>query len=276
MFHSKKNVALGVILVYNGRNRQVVTPAGILTTNNRQVLSMAKYIVDNGIRIDKDHENFVPETFGRLTTIGPKFLLRDGFTKEGYVSRHAHQVCQCSCSAKTIIVVSRSALLSGHTLSCGCLHAEHTSACNTIHGKCGTPEYRIWVCMRERCRNPNHVSSKNYTQRGITVCSRWEEPNGQGFVNFLADMGPKPPECRSVDRIDVNGNYCPENCRWATDKEQGRNRRNNNLLTYKGKTQCLTAWAEELGIKPSTLRERLQRNYDVARAFETPVRKQKS
>jgi hypothetical protein len=95
---------------------------------------------------------------------------------------------------------------------------------------------------------------------------------GTGFTNYYSDMGPRPSPKHSIDRIDNNGNYCPENCRWATQTEQNRNQRNNRLLTFNGKTQCVTAWAEETGINRDTIDKRLKLGWTVEDVFTTPVR----
>jgi hypothetical protein len=119
------------------------------------------------------------------------------------------------------------------------------------HGLTDTPTHRSWMSMRQRCGNPNDGAWKNYGGRGIAVCMRWSV-----FENFLADMG-LAPEGHEIERIDVNGNYEPGNCRWATTKEQANNRRTNRLITHRGRTRTLTQWAEELGLKMHTLYRRI-------------------
>jgi hypothetical protein len=116
--------------------------------------------------------------------------------------------------------------------------------------------------MWSRCTNKNAHQFKNYGARGITVCDRWKD-----FWAFIDDMGERPTASHSIDRIDVNGNYEPSNCRWATSTQQNRNRRNNSLLEFNGETKCLAAWAEERGIKQTTLLRRLERGRTVAEAL---------
>lgn len=118
-------------------------------------------------------------------------------------------------------------------------------------------EYRIWKAMRARCHSKCY-SNTIYQKRGIKVCHRWDS-----FDNFISDMG-KCPEGYTIDRIDTYSDYCPENCRWATYEEQSKNRGNfNKVYTYKGKTQCLKDWAEDLNIKYVTLCMRLKRHPDL-------------
>jgi hypothetical protein len=113
------------------------------------------------------------------------------------------------------------------------------------------PGYSAWASMRKRCNNPKTKNYKHYGGRGIRICERWDS-----FANFIADMGP-PPAGTSLDRIDVNGNYEPSNCRWATWEQQHNNRRNNRLITIAGRTQGVTKWARELGVSRSVLLKRL-------------------
>lgn len=111
--------------------------------------------------------------------------------------------------------------------------------------------------MRQRCQNPNDRTYKNYGGRGITVCDRWLE----SFENFYADMGPKPSPKHSIERKDNDGPYSPENCRWATRVEQGRNRRNNRRVTIGGETKCLSEWAVVAGVCYATMLSRTRRGW---------------
>jgi len=113
------------------------------------------------------------------------------------------------------------------------------------------PEFKVWRGMLGRCSGDHN---DNYGARGIKVCERW-----QTFAAFVEDMGPRPSPDHSIERVDVNGHYEPSNCKWATSTEQNRNRRNVPLVTFQGRTMCRTAWAEELGIKVTTLVRRLRR-----------------
>lgn len=130
-----------------------------------------------------------------------------------------------------------------------------------------TPEYRIWCAMKTRCYNPNVANYEFYGGRGITVCERWIE----SFANFLMDMGPKPFPDASIDRHpDPDGPYSPENCRWASKKEQSQNSRKARMLTYNGETLCLLDWAKRLGIAHSTLRVRLEQ-WPLEKALTAPA-----
>lgn len=124
-----------------------------------------------------------------------------------------------------------------------------------------TPTYYAWIDMRRRCENPNHRAYKWYGARGITVCDRW-----QSFETFLSDVGEKP-EGHSLDRIDNQKGYEPSNCRWADSYQQNANRRTVRLLTFAGKTQSVTAWAQELGMGQSTLQWRMAHGWSTERAL---------
>lgn len=125
-------------------------------------------------------------------------------------------------------------------------------------------EYSSWRAMHTRCLNPNHEAFKRYQANGISICDRWMGPNG--FKAFFSDMGPRPEGC-SLDRIDNAQGYYPENCRWTTPKKQGNNRGNNCLYTFRGETKTLAEWADFLGIKYTTLHERLRLGKTVEEAF---------
>lgn len=135
------------------------------------------------------------------------------------------------------------------------------------HGLSGTPIYRVWRDMMRRCHDANHGSYSNYGARGIAVCDRWKD-----VVQFAEDMGAPPPGL-SIERIDVNSGYSPDNCRWATEFEQRRNTRRNHRVEVGGERLCITDAAKMLGIKAPTLRKRIQRGWPISAAISTNTRK---
>lgn len=170
---------------------------------------------------------------------------------------------RCDCGIEK--VTRSNDVVSGQIISCGCFQRQHAGDWKRVHPKHNKRTYRSWRGMHARCTNPKRKAWINYGGRGITVCERW-----QTFAHFYADMG-DPPEGMSIERIDVNGNYEKENCRWATAREQARNRRNNRRITYGGHTRLLVEWAEELGMPASRLRERLYHlGWPVEEALYTP------
>jgi hypothetical protein len=122
------------------------------------------------------------------------------------------------------------------------------------HGMSDTVEYRAWQRMKERCCNPNCKQFKHYGGRGVTICDRWVK-----FENFIHDMGPRPSGM-SLDRINVDGNYEPANCRWATQKDQTRNTRRNAFIEFDGQRKTVGEWAECLGLNYMTLYTRIFTN----------------
>lgn len=141
----------------------------------------------------------------------------------------------------------------------------------TTHGGSYTYEYTAWCNMKARCTNPNQPDYFRYGGRGISVCSQWSD----SFETFLKDLGPRGAGL-TLERRRVNGNYEPGNCCWDTKTQQARNRRSNRLLMYRGRTQCVAAWSEELGIKHSTITMRInQYGWSIDRALSTPTRKTK-
>lgn len=178
---------------------------------------------------------------------------------------HKTWVCVCNCGKE--FLASSSNLPNG-IHSCGCLRLKSI----TKHGQSGpamTREYRTWAAMKARCENPHHDSFNRYGGRGITVCERWRD----SFESFLEDMGRCPPKM-TIDRKDNNGNYEPNNCRWATRREQARNTSKTKLIRFNGITMPLIAWAESLGMNPVTLHSRIDTyRWTIARALTTPVRK---
>ena len=133
-----------------------------------------------------------------------------------------------------------------------------------------TSEYYAWVQLRRRCTSDTHKQYERYRGRGITFCDRWET-----YENFLEDMGRKPTSKHSIDRIDNNGNYEPGNCRWATKKEQGRNRSTNRFLEFNGESKSIAEWAEIYGLSYETLRSRINLGWTVEDAIETASMRKK-
>lgn len=129
-----------------------------------------------------------------------------------------------------------------------------------------TPAYQAWAAMRQRCRNPRRARYNSYGGRGISICPEWEQ-----FEAFLADMGTPPPG-HTLERIDVNGHYGPNNCVWATKQAQANNKTTNHMLSFNGKTQSLADWCRDLQLPYSAIRARLQRGWSAKQALLTPVR----
>lgn len=137
------------------------------------------------------------------------------------------------------------------------------------------PLYNCWKDMRRRCNNPNYRTYKWYGGRGIKVCERWND-SLTGFPNFLADMGFKPTPKHSLDRIDNDKGYSPDNCRWADRRTQTRNMSRNRLVTIDGRTQCVTDWCLELGAEPKIVWTRIRRGMDEVQAITTPPKFRRS
>lgn len=181
--------------------------------------------------------------------------------------KRGEKIWECYCECGTFCNVLGSNLRAGHTKSCGCLNREKTGDRNYKHGMYGTRTYDSWSRMIQRCDNPDAAYYELYGGRGIKVCERWYD-----FKNFLQDMG-ESKEGETLDRIDNDKGYYKENCRWASRKEQARNRSTNVEITFNGKTQCIAAWEEELGFKHGTLWTRLYNyHWPIERALTEPVK----
>lgn len=131
------------------------------------------------------------------------------------------------------------------------------------HGMIGTSEYAAWTDAKDRCSNPKRIGYQNYGGRGIKMCDRWKV----NFKNFLADMGKKPDPSFSLDRIDPNGNYTPENCRWADRLTQARNRRNTLRITYQGQEKTLNEWDKIFNFTRNTTKRRLRSGWPIDQIF---------
>lgn len=182
------------------------------------------------------------QTFGRFTV-----LERAGSCRQS----HALWLCKCLCGIEK--VVSGAHLRKGAVKSCGCLRKEILADSRHKHGGANTPTWNVWRGMIKRCTSKNFSQFKHYGGRGIKVCYRWLE-----FPNFLSDMGERP-EGASIERIDVNGDYEPENCKWIPLQEQPNNTRRSFVVELHGKSMCLRQACDSLGLKYARVRDRIQK-----------------
>lgn len=205
------------------------------------------------LRLELVSPDLTGNKFGRLTVI------------ERCESSNNNGVwlCECECGEKTKVVTNT--LTSGHTKSCGCFAKEIVKVINFKHGNSKrsgeTDEYSIWCGMTKRCFNQNASKYADYGGRGITVCDRWKD-----FNNFLEDMGNRPSKKHSIDRIDVNGNYEPTNCRWATIIEQSRNKRThpNSKTGVSGVTTKNGKWIAYISVNKKQIHLGIFSNFDEA------------
>ena len=170
----------------------------------------------------------------------------------------------CDCGVEKLVSPSNLTRPSG-TVSCGC----HRRSLFTKHGMSTSAEYRSWDHMIQRCSNPKNQRFADYGGRGVLVCDRWLE----SFENFLSDMGFKPTPKHTLDRVDNNKGYSPENCRWADPKTQMNNKKNNHYLEFNGETKSLSDWSLHTGIPYSCLSSRIARGWSVERALTEQVAK---
>lgn len=188
----------------------------------------------------------IGKTVGRLRLV-EKVSVLSGFRRGKPRERIAFK-CECECGTK--ITVLKENLVTGHTSSCGCFRASQ-------RGLSSTPEYAAWDRMKKRCAGSSPHHKTHYKERGISIDPRW-----LSFENFLADMGRMPNEGLTLERVENDKGYGPDNCRWATWHDQRRNRRDNRWIEIDGVRRTLTDWALELKIPDSTLRNRLNRGME--------------
>ena len=170
--------------------------------------------------------------------------------------------CQCECGE----IRYRTSYRAKQGFACGCRQfLGHNTTHGATRGGKPTHSYKAWRAMKERCGNPNNSKFDRYGGRGIKVCARWLG----SYENFHADMGDPPTPKHTLDRRDNDGDYCPENCAWATRLEQGLNRSNTRWITFNGQTLHLTAWAAVLGLSRRALRNRLEK-WSLEKAMTTP------
>lgn len=202
-------------------------------------------------------ENLTQQKFGQLVVI-------ERATNEGRNKKHTYWLCKCDCGNYRIVATAH--LKSGHTKSCGCLALTKKDDKTTKMLK------KIYQGMKNRCYNSNVNEYGYYGGRGIKVCNEWLE----SFTEFHKwAMSNGYADGLTIDRKDVNGNYEPNNCRWATMKEQSNNTRNNHKIEYNGETHTLTEWAELLCVHKNTLSNRILRGWTIERALTEKVHKKK-
>lgn len=198
------------------------------------------------------------QRFGRLVV-----LKRVENTKKG----SSRWLCRCDCGETKIHTAG--ILNSGDVKSCGCYGKEVRKEKHTKHNKSNTKLYRVWASMRERCSSTSCKGFVYYGARGVTVCDDWNN-SFQAFYDWATSSG--YAEGMSIDRIDVDGNYEPSNCRWVSTNIQANNKKNNVRVEYNGESRTVSEWASILGIEYRTLWMRLRRGWSVEKAFQTPTK----
>lgn len=203
--------------------------------------------------------------FGRLTAINIDKIVYKEPRSLGSV---IYWNCKCDCG-NTVSVRTHN-LINGITKSCGCLQKERASEVNKKHGLSHSHLGWIWVAMKQRCENYTNKNYKDYGGRGIKVCEEWSN-YFTAFYDWSISNGYK--KGLSIDRIDNNGDYCPENCRWIDHRKQMNNTRRNRFITFNGETKTISEWAKNLGYSSSIIRDRLKLGWTIEKAITTPVRK---
>lgn len=184
-------------------------------------------------------------------------------------SRNKQRFFECKCDCGVVITACLYSLRRGSIVSCGCFHKEYMSSVFKTHGYTGTRLYNTWLNIKQRCCNPNNPRSKNYGLNGVTVCNEWLN-SFEAFKNWSLANGYN--DNLTIDRINVYGNYEPENCRWITNSAQQSNRRNNRVITFNGLSKTITEWAREKGISIKTLQCRINSGWDIEKALNEPVK----
>ena len=188
-------------------------------------------------------EDLTGKRFGRLVAI-----------KNVGKNKHGRPLWECICDCGKVMVVNSNAIKRGNTKSCGCLNVEKRGSSNRTHGMSRTKTYISWTAMKARCYDKSNKAYNRYGGRGIVICDRWLN----SFENFLNDMGERPFRGATVERIDNAGSYSPDNCKWAGLTEQGRNKRNNKLITVNGETKTQSEWSQITGISQQEIYRRLK------------------
>ena len=200
--------------------------------------------------------------FGNISVI--RF---DGYKQFNDGRKRKKYYCKCDCGKE--FSVMGGALTSGNTTSCGCKRYKFDNTKHITHGMTKSSLYRVWVNMKDRCNNSNCKAYKNYGGRGIKVCREWNE-SSEVFMDWAVHNGYR--QGLTLDRVDVNGNYEPSNCRWETMKKQANNRRNNATIEFEGESHTVTEWSEIVNIHRDTITYRLKQGWSVKDALTKPVK----
>lgn len=207
--------------------------------------------------------DIVGKKFNKLTVLEFHHKKSNPDPKRGYFYYYK---CQCDCG--NITIVRRERLLRYETISCGCYGKEIRKQVLSTKRILSHRLYNIWSSMKARCYNINCKKYPNYGAKGIIICEKWKT-DFDTFYDWAMSNGYQND--LTIDRIDVNGNYEPDNCRWTNSKVQANNRTNNHLITFRKETHTLTQWAKMLGLNRSTLWYRLKRGWTIKRALTTPT-----
>lgn len=202
-----------------------------------------------------DPAKIVGQRFGKLTVISSA-------PSEGGKCKW-NCLCDCGNTSKP----STSALRSGTSASCGCAVGASAKQRFSKHGLSNSPEYKVWGNLLTRTQNPKTSNYMDYGGRGIRVCKKWAD----SFPAFYADMGGRPTPAHTIERINNDGDYEPENCKWATRFEQARNRRNTRLIFHDGKSLTAAGWAGVSGLAATTIKRRLGMGWPVSETLEKPI-----
>lgn len=222
-----------------------------------------------GCKYNQGHKN---SNIDYSVHIGQKFNYLTVLSRLDAKDKAGSKLFECKCDCGKVVPRAISKVINGAVKSCGCMQAQIVSPegeivnSNFSHGMCGSDVYSIWNSMIARCTNPNGDNWNNYGGRGISVCERWLL-----FANFYEDMGDRPLPGLSLERVDNNLGYCPENVVWANSNTQARNKRNTIFLTLNGDRKSLAEWSEITGFKPMTIRKRKVSGWTDEETLTVPI-----
>lgn len=208
------------------------------------------------MKYEKNNDpKWIGQRFGKLTVTG-------------FINKNRRWYWRCKCDCGNEITTSASNVKMGYSRSCGCVFPEKMREKLTTHGMSGTSINTIYKAMKSRCYNPQNKAYKHYGGRGIKICKDWLENGGEKFYKWALDNGYM--KGLSIERIDVDGDYCPENCKWITMAEQTRNRTDSLIFEYNGEKKCLSEWCRVFGVEEMYIRARINKGMSFEDAMFTP------